>query len=99
MLFLRKACYLDNQQQKSILQVKVYCTAFFPREFTPNAIARLSLSHVSARAQEHGKIRKDLRKQPPQINKCSNYNQTCKNYNTQHTEDFDSLLEGNSQIH
>ena len=32
---LKKACYLDNKRQwKSILQVKVYYTAFFPRDFS-----------------------------------------------------------------
>ena len=74
-------------------------TAFFPREFTPTQSLDRRLSPVSARAREHGKIRRDLCKRPPQINKWSNYNETCKNYNTQHKEDFVSFLEGNCQIH
>ena len=89
----------QQRQRKSILKVKVYYTAFFPREFTPTQSLDRRLSKLSARARVHGKIRRDLRKRPPQINECSNFNQTCKNNNTQHKEDFDFLLEGNCQIY
>ena len=40
----------------------------FSREFTPTQSLDRRLSKVSARAREHGKIRIDLRKRPPQTN-------------------------------